>query len=307
MDSFVHARYSEVLYNLLHNPQTEPLIKKAMSSYELYEPKEHDTDWQPHYIPTREELNTAILNYYMFREIGFETVGRFCFELEVALKEIMPRYNLLFYSADQDYNIIYNVDYKRTIDTDREGTSEGETEGTETTTGTGNASERTTSESTGTTTGTSETNTEDQTSTTQTAQRSSKDVKSLTPQNELNISNTNIDTVSYADEAGWEKSNDSGTGTSSGTGTTTGETESTSEQSGTGTLTRNESTSGSAKTSGSSTGHTTGKEKTLETTFGNYGVVSAQDLILKYRETIINIVQMIINDPRIAELFMLIY
>ena len=49
------------------------------------------------------------------------------------------------------------------------------------------------------------------------------------------------------------------------------------------------------------------KEGTIETTKGNFGVVSAQDLIIKYRETLLNIEQLIINDKRIQELFMLIY
>ena len=48
-------------------------------------------------------------------------------------------------------------------------------------------------------------------------------------------------------------------------------------------------------------------ENSTETTKGNFGVVSAQDLILKYRETIINIEQMIINDERIKELFFTLY
>ena len=49
------------------------------------------------------------------------------------------------------------------------------------------------------------------------------------------------------------------------------------------------------------------KEGIVETTKGNFGVTSAQDLIMKYRETLLNIEQLIIHDKRIAELFMLIY
>ena len=151
----------------------------------------------------------------------------------------MPYYNQLFYSADQDFNPIYNVDYKKT------------------TMGSQNANSNTTSS------GTDSSSNEEYT----------KGVNSRTPQDQLNISNTGIDSVSYADNAEWGKSS----GSTSGTNTTTG----------------NSSSNGSTSS--------------VETTKGNFGVVSAQDLIIKYRETILNIEQLIINDPRISELFMLIY
>lgn len=237
----IPARYTEVLDNLLRNPDTATAIATAMSKYPLYQT---DPSRVKHYgtaysIPTRQELNDKILNYYRFREIGFETVGRFLFELEVALNEIMPKYNQLFYSADQDFNPIYNVDYKKTMVGSQNATSN--------TTSTGNDSSSN--------------------------EEFTKSVNSRTPQNQLNIPNTGIDSVDYADDAGWGKSS----GSTSGTNTTSG----------------NSSSNGS--------------NSSVETTKGNFGVVSAQDLILKYRETILNIEQLIINDPRIKELFMLIY
>ena len=237
----IPARYTEVLNNLLYYPDTREAITQAMSTYPLYET---DSDLVRTYgtaykVPTREELNNKILNFYRFREIGQETVGRWLFELETALNEIMPKYNQLFYSADQDFNPIYNVDYRKTI------------------MGSQNANSNTTS--TGSDSSTNE--------------EFTKNVNSKTPQDSLNISNTGIDSVNYADDASWGKAS----GSTSGTNTTTG----------------NSSSNGSTSS--------------VETTKGNFGVVSAQDLILKYRETILNIEQLIINDPRIAELFMLVY
>jgi hypothetical protein len=235
------ARYTEVLDNLLNYSESKSAIEQAMSTYPLYQTdpnkvKQYGTSYQ---VPTRAELNTKILNFYRFREIGQETFGRWLFELETALNEIMPRYNQLFYSADQDFNPIYNVDYKKVI------------------AGTQNASSNTTS--TGSDSSTNE--------------EFTKSVNARTPQNQLNIPNTGIDTVDYADDAGWGKSS----GSTTGTNTTTGNSNS------------------------------NGSNSSVETTKGNFGVVSAQDLIIKYRETILNIEQLIINDPRIAELFMLIY
>lgn len=239
--TMIPARYTEILDNLLRHPQTNAWIIEAMSDYPLYEtdPDKVNQYGTAYKVPTREELNNKILDYYRFREIGQETIGRWLFELKTALNEIMPKYNQLFYSADQDFNPIYNVDYKKAI------------------VGTQNATSNTSS------TGSDSSTNEEYT----------KNVDSKTPQDSLSIGNTGIDSVHYADDASWGKAS----GSTSGTNTTTG----------------NSSSNGS--------------NSTIETTKGNFGVVSAQDLILKYRETILNIEQLIINDPRIAELFMMVY
>ena len=255
----ITAKYTEVLYNLLNNNETKALIDEKMSTYPLYVSTSKQEYGIPNIIPTREELNKKILNYYKYKEIGFETVGRFLDELEISLNEIMPYYNQLFFSADQDYNIIYNVDYKRTIDRNLQGD--------------------TTSTSTGETTS----NSSDSTSTSTTTNLYNKNVESDTPQSQLGITNKQIDSVDYANKVTWNKDTTEQSGSSTGTATTT------------------------ADSTASGTGSNTESESTLETTKGNFGVVSAQDLIEKYRKLIINIEQMIINDPRITELFMLIY
>ena len=255
--TMIPAKYTEVLDNLLRYKDTASAIATAMSTYPLYETDPNRvTEYGTAYkVPTRQELNTKILSYYRFREIGQETVGRWLFELKTALEEIMPKYNQLFYSADQDFNPIYNVDYIRDTQRKKSGTNIG-TQSTS---------------STSTTSGSDST----------TSQENGKTVNSKTPQNQLSISNMDIDNVNYADDAGWSKDNTSTSSSSSSTG--------------------------SASTNGSNSVIDNEKEGIVETTKGNFGVTSAQDLIMKYRETILNIEQMIIHDPRIEELFMLIY
>lgn len=251
--TMIPARYTEVLDNLLRYPNSAEAIATAMSKYPLYETdpnkvREFGTAYK---VPTRAELNSKILNYYRFREIGQETFGRWLFELETTLNEIMPYYNQLYYSADQDFNPIYNVDYIRNTQRNK-----------------------------------SDTNIGSQSSTTNTSMSDSssntdyvKNVSSDTPQNQLNISNKQIDTVDYASQANWGK-NDSEASSSS---------------------------NGSSNTNASNSVIGNEKEGIIETTKGNFGVVSAQDLIIKYRETLLNIEQLIINDKRMQELFMLIY
>ena len=103
-----HAKYTVVLNELLNDSEVRPLIDKALSSYPLYVSKSEEENI-PNIIPTRAEINRKLLDYYKFREIGFETIGRFIEELRIAMEEIMPYYNQLMFTQDQDYNIIYNV------------------------------------------------------------------------------------------------------------------------------------------------------------------------------------------------------
>lgn len=253
----IPAQYTEVLDNLLHNEDAKTAIDSAMSDYPLYQTdpnltRQYGTAYA---VPTRQQLNDKILNHYRFNEIGQETVGRWLFELKTALHEIMPYYNQLFYSADQDFNPIYNVDYVKTIQREKKDNTVGTQNSTSNTTSTGSDSS--------------------------TNEEFTKSVHAKTPQDMLNISNTGIDSVNYADDANWGKSS----GSTSGTNTT----------------------NGASTTNGSNSVIGKENEGITETTKGNFGVVSAQDLIIKYRETIINIEQQIINDPRIKELFMLIF
>ena len=262
----MYARYTVTLKTLMEHPDYSLGIQNALSKYPLYS-KRSKEEYIPSYIPTREELNRKLLNHYKYREIGFESIERFLDELEIAMEEIMPKYNLLFNSADVDFNIIYNVDYERTTKSDKSGTASSNGSGT------------TESEQNGTAADTSKT--------TASVTSTSKEVNSQTPQGELSVTAENIDNVSYADSVKWSKNGNTDTADRTGSTTTTAK--------------------GKDTTSSSSNGEHQETESSTETTKGNYGVVSAQELVRKYRETIINIEQMIMEDERITELFMLVY
>lgn len=62
---------------------------------------------------TKEEFEVMILNHYMQRRIGFETVTAFRLQLSVKLNEIMPIYNKMF-------DLLYDTKYFGNI-TKREG------------------------------------------------------------------------------------------------------------------------------------------------------------------------------------------
>lgn len=266
----IRAKYTVVLHTLMTDPQLKQQLDKAMSTYPLYQ-KTSKEEFIPSYIPTREELNMKILNHYKYREIGSETIGQFLDRLEITMNEIMPRYNMLFFSADQDFNVIWNVDYKRTIDRQQDNANQA----------TGSSSDTSDVETSSTS--------NEETTTTGEATSHNKHINSKTPQSKLSIPADGIDTVDYADEAQWNKD--------------TSKTDGTSESNGTTAATSKTKSTGSTSASGSSSEN----EQTVETTKGNFGVVSAQDLVLKFRETIRNIEKEIIEDPEIQMLFMLVY
>lgn len=262
----IQAKYTIVLKTLMDDAECKAALDQAMSTYPLYE-KRSKEEWIPSYVPKRSELNEKILNHYKYREIGFETVGRFLDELEISLCEIMPKYNLLYHTADQDYNMLYNADYTRKITAQRDGS-----ESTDTTSNIQNTTENEATDSSSAQTSNND---------------ASKHVQSQTPQNELDITAQNIDSVGYADQVDWNKSEAAGTTSSQGSST------SKTDHSGSGNVLAEQERSET--------------EQSLEEVKGNYGQMSYQYLVKKYRELIINIDQMIINDPRIQELFMLVY
>lgn len=273
----MYARYSETVYDLLRNEHTKALIDKALSTYPLYEQKSTN-DKIAGIIPKRSELNQKLLNHYKYREIGFETVGRWLDELEIAMNEIMPYYNQLFHSVDiiNDVDDIFsNVNVTETF----EETKDGTTSGTSSSEGTNVSNSKNTTSSSDTNTSNVEMDT------------SGKTVHSETPQDSLSITAKNIDNVSYADNVNWNKDESDSKTTSSGSVNSDSETDTTETST---------SDSSASSTETVVTSHTFHKQ-------GNQGVNTYAHDIIEFRQTILNIEQMIINDDRIKELFMLVY
>lgn len=244
----MRADYTETLRNLMINEQTKNLLNKALSTYPLYQPaKEYDL------IPTREELNNRLLNHYKYREIGFETVGRFLDELEITMCEIMPRYNEMFKTvaimADID-DPFGNVDIVETFEQERSDTSETS----------------------------SEHNSQNTTSGNSTSNGSAKVIRSDTPQ-DLLTKNGDEWELDYASEAGLNTNKD----TSQSTGTSTTE------------------------NSENASVESNGTVKHTLTRKGNQGVNTYAHDMNEFRTSIIDVVNDIINDDRIAELFLMVY
>lgn len=267
------AKYTEVLHDLVTNDEVKGLIEKALSTYQLYKPV-HDELYG--YIPTREELNKKIINHYRWYEIGSETVGRFLFNLETTMNEIMPYYNQLYKSIDIMNNIediFGNVDIVESY----EETHTGNTK----TNSTDNMNSNSSSETTSNEDSTNTTNTE-------TSDRG-RNVKSITPQSQLSVKT--IDGLTAASEMSWNENESGSTANSSNNSTTESSNNSQTEQ---------ESTSNANTDTTGTTKHTLSRK-------GNQGVNTYAHDMLEFRQLFINIEMQILNDPELAKCFMLIW
>lgn len=269
----MYAKYTEFLRDLMNNPLTKPLLDKALSTYPLYtNDKKYDL------IPTREELNQKILNHYKYREIGFETVGRFLDELEITMNEIMPYYNEMFktiVTMAELPNPFDNVDVTETFEEERSGESSNNTNDT------GSLS----SETSGSSTSNISTSENDKN------ESHHKKVHSETPANSLDVAAKDIDSVNYADDVEWNSNEEDNNRSES--------TESNS--------TENQSQETSSSNIRTATGTTRDIVSHTFKKVGNQGVNTYAHDMNEFRTSIIDVVNDIINDNRLNELFMLVY
>lgn len=86
---------------------------KVAEIIEKARPKLFDFDFPIYDEAYRSVLETKIIKHYYLREIGAETVGVFKLFLDRTLNEIMPYYNKMYESANLEYNPLYDVNYYR--------------------------------------------------------------------------------------------------------------------------------------------------------------------------------------------------
>lgn len=261
----MYARYTVVLRDIMTSDSSKEALAAALSKYPLYSnPKTYDL------IPTREQLNTKLLNHYKYREIGFETVGRFLDELDITMCEIMPRYNELFktiVTMAELPNPFDNVDVTETYEEQRTHSSES--------TGSSNSSQSGNGESTENAENAANQN------------ANGKHIESDTPQDSLSIGSEGINSVDYASKAQWNEDKLNS--------------ESSSEVSRRSSSSSEESGSSNTKNESNDTVTHTFTKK------GNYGVNTYAHDMNEFRTSIIDVVEQIVNDERIAELFMMVY
>lgn len=208
----------------------------------------------------RSVLCQKILKHYYLREICCETVGVWLLWLEERMNYIMPYYNQLYETTQLKYNPLINTDFKR------EGNRDNDRHEGSTSSSTDDRTSKQTRNNTITTEGT----------TTDTHGNTNRDLFSETPQGAL----TGVENEEYLTNA--RKVTDSFTGNivEDRSVTDNGNTD----------QTDNLKTASTAITNANST------EDYLEHIFGKTGSESYTKLILEYRNSLLNIDAMIIEE-----------
>jgi len=231
----------------------------------------------------RVTFNDKLLKHYMFNEIGSETADRFVYYLNRTLNEIMPYYNKLYVAELKEFDFL--IDFKKTVtgskvididvkqNIDNETTIESET------------SQNSTTETDSTANKSDNSNTQNGATV--------LNIGSETPQSQLLLGN--IEENLYADKANVTKDNSSVAFIAN---SDTNSNQTVEDR------TKNSVESDSA----SSTINKTDSETTESHNMSEEGFNTSQsELLMKYRETLINIDMMVIEDPRIKACFMLVY
>lgn len=214
----------------------------------------------------RPTLEKKILMHYFNKEIGFETVGLWKFYLEERMNLIMPYYNQLYETATKDFDYMTDVDYTDTHEQTKSGKEDAKY----------NATDNTTSDLTGKVTD------------------DGKTTDSSTSNGTLNSLKSDLPQANYA---GVDY------GTNLQEDTTTQKIDATTDSNNTTNTTQNASTD----TKQNSTNNVT-RSETDNFTFNRKGTTGSRsftELMMQYRESLLNIDQMIIEE--LNDLFMLIY
>ena len=243
----------------------------------------------------RSVLETKILKHFYTREIGEETVGLWKLRLNTRLNEIMPYYNKLYKSELLEFNPLYTDNSTRTKKTDYDS-NRNENENISDT----NSSNRTITNNgtvNNTTSNNGKVNTTNNSTTTGTgsgtSNNTSTDLYSDTPQGSL----SGIESNTYLTNA--RKVTDNGSTTSKTSNTNSSTENGESSESGTNnTITSDNGTDNRSSTYGRIRGNTDALSSTEDyiETFVGYEGTSASDLLLKFRETFLNIDMLIVND-----------
>jgi len=210
-------------------------------------------------------LYKKIIKHYYFDEIAHETVGRFIMRLNLKLEEILPYYNKLYESALLEFNPFYDVDYTRTGTKSDDGTNSATRTDNLNTLRTDNLNQQRTD------------------NLQNSAQSESMDLFSDTPEGQL----SGVNDAAYLTNA--RKINSSASGSNTGTQTTAN----------TGTQT----TANTGTQTNAATIHNEGEY--MEHVIGKMGTGNYSELLSKFRETILNIDMMIIEElqPLFMEVF----
>lgn len=277
------AKYTTQLKTIIEeiNGLTSPASATQMPALiEYARPKLFNFAYTMNDTAHQQELERKILQHYLFREIGFETVGLWHLKLMYKMQEIMPYYNELYKSAKLDFDPLTNYNYDETANATSNSTSNSKADTTLKANQNVVANQNTTANN--------ETNSKANSS--QTDVRKDTNAFSDTPQSSL----SGVESLTYLTEARIISTDD--TVDTDQTGQTSSTDSSDTKQNSDTTQTSDTNYTNSL-TSGNISANTINRK--------GYQGVNPSELLMKYRDTILNIDMMVID--ALADLFMLIY
>lgn len=247
----------------------------------------------------RKILNEKIINHYLFNEIGMETAELFKFYLNTTMREIMPYYNQLYKSELLEFNPLYDSDLTTVYDKTNDNTSTTDSNNNSinkskaTTKGNVENESDSFSHSDAHSTGDSHGNS--------VGNGNTKNVHSDTPQGFLSINS--IENETYATDATMSKTNDINTTMAQSHNDEIGDVNESSHS----------NSINNSITNGDSTLNSDNNVFSITNNFENYAShvigkspgMSYSDLLLRFRETFLNIDMMIIKE--LNDCFMLLY
>lgn len=86
-------------------------LRTIQKDYNIFQ----DINYNLYNNDLKKDFEEKFINHFYYREIGFETVGRFVKELESSLNMIYPYYKHLYTTMCYEYNVIENYNLTETI------------------------------------------------------------------------------------------------------------------------------------------------------------------------------------------------
>lgn len=228
-------------------------------------------NWEIFAESYRKVLCEKILRKYFTREICAETVGLWKLWMDATMCEIMPMYNQLYETTLIKYDVFNNVDVTTTFN--KSGKENTSNSGSSNTTDSGNVTDN------GTTNGMSEMTHSGKVANTSTTWNLHSD----TPQGGI----TGIENEQYLSDATKNTTNGNTTTNNTDTGSNSINTNETRK------------TSNTQKRTNTDTGNRNTTEEWTQKIFGKNNGQSNSSLLKEFRENILNIDQMIINDLKV--------
>lgn len=256
----------------------------------------------PYYsVETKNLFETNFLKYYYTREICEETFGLWQLRLENKLNMIMPYYIELYKSLDLQYNPLIDTDITTTYTKDSNGntsktdSANSQTDNTVTTEGENNTTESSTRETKGTE------NSTNNSTINSTVTKNNKDRYSDTPQGSI----VNLENDSYLTNARLVDDTTTTNSTETSTNATTTSGNYTVKGTVGNTITETVQNNTTFTNAFTSKGNNTNNETFSQNVKGKSSGNSYMKLIEEYRQNIININKMIIDD--MSDLFILLW